>query len=96
MAITRKSLAKLFLVRIELYRFLKSSSDKSALPLQKEVWVSKLCFMISILFYFSLQGKDRDIFDVMGKIESMKFKIHLWQDYVLKGNFSIFCILKTK
>ena len=31
----------------------------------------------------------------MGKIESMKLKIHLWQNNILKGNFSYFLHLEN-
>ena len=34
-----------FLLRIELYEFLKSSSDESAVLLKDEVWISKLCYI---------------------------------------------------
>ena len=38
----------------------------------------------------SLQGKGGDIFDVSGKIESMKLKIKTWQSNVGKNNLSNF------
>ena len=44
---------------------------------------------------FSIQGKGGDIFDVMGKIESIKLKIHLWQNNILKGNFLNFLHLEN-
>ena len=83
----------MFLPRNELYEFLKNRNDVSAAFFEDEFWLSKLCYMASIFDHLNqlnlaFQGKGDDIFDVTGKIESMKLKINLWYSNILKGNFS--------
>ena len=90
-----KVFQRVLLLRNELYEFLKSRSDVRAALFEDEFWLSKLCYMASIFNHLNqlnlaLQGKGGDIFDVSGKIESMKLKINLWHSNILKGNFSNF------
>ena len=90
-----KVFQRVFLLRTEIYEFLKSRSNVSAALFEDEVWLSKLCYMASIFNHLnqlnlSLQGKGGDIFNTTGKIESIKLKINMWHTNIHKNNFSNF------
>ena len=90
-----KVLQRVLLLRNELYKFLKSRNDESGLLFEDDIWISKLHYMASVFNHLnqlnlSLQGKGGDIFDVSGKIETMKLKIKTWQSNVGKNNLSNF------
>ena len=66
------------MLRNELYEFLQSRSDVRTVLFEDDVWLLKLCSIVSVFNHLnqlnlSLQSKGGDIFDVSGKIESMKF-----------------------
>jgi hypothetical protein len=79
----------------ELRTFLISHNYEYATLLSDESWVAKLASLSDIFSHLNemdrkMQGEDETIFSSTDKIESFKWKLKLWLEYLEKGSTEIF------
>ncbi|XP_077421844.1 zinc finger BED domain-containing protein 5-like [Vanacampus margaritifer] len=94
-----KVLARVYELREELKLFLTNEKSDYAKLLASDEWCAKLAYLADIFHHLNdlntrMQGRNENFLTSKDKINGFRSKLHLWQQYVERGNLDMFPLTK--